>query len=181
MAGFEPQRVLADYVKKSVVMLGLDQVTLENAALSLEPGKVTIVNPDGEGPSPGARVSTETPDEGAHSYEIDAHTLDEFFANEPKRPARFIKCDVEGHELEVFRGGQQLLAKDKPAILFECEARHRASGAVTEVFEFLESLGYSGQFFSPDGLRPVSEFDAAMHQTADPRSKEYLNNFLFEA
>ncbi|MFT5466671.1 MAG: FkbM family methyltransferase [Verrucomicrobiales bacterium] len=180
VAGFEPQRELADYVKKLAGLSGLDQISVENAALSSAAGKVTIVNPDGKGPSPGARISTETPAEGMHAYEIDGHTLDEFFASEPKRPARFIKCDVEGHELEVFQGGQQLLSADKPAILFECEVRHRSSGTVIEVFEFLESLGYEGRFFSPDGLRPVSEFDASKHQSADPRSNEYLNNFLFE-
>lgn len=181
VVGFEPQRELADYVRRSVKLIGLSTVSVENAALSSKSGKVTIVNPDGEGPSPGARVSSEEPAEGAHSYEIDGHTLDDFFADEPKRPVRFIKCDVEGHELEVFRGGQQLLAMDKPAILFECEARHRSSGTVSEVFEFLESLGYTGRFFSPTGLRPLSEFDLERDQAADPRSKNYLNNFLFEA
>lgn len=180
VAGFEPQPQLADYVRKLANLSGLKQISIENAALSSKSGKVTIVNPDGEGPSPGVRISDEA-GEADNSWEIDGHTLDDFFADEPKRPTRFIKCDVEGHELEVFEGGRQLLSEDKPAILFECEIRHRASGSVTEVFDFLESLGYSGRFFSPDGLRPVSEFDEAKHQSADPRSKDYLNNFLFEA
>ena len=56
----------------------------------------------------------------------------------------FIKCDVEGHELEVFRGAEALLARDKPTLLFECHDDEADRG---DLFEYLIGLGYDGYFF----------------------------------
>jgi FkbM family methyltransferase len=36
------------------------------------------------------------------------------------RPAHFVKIDVEGAELGVFRGGVALLRRSRPVIVFEC-------------------------------------------------------------
>ena len=52
--------------------------------------------------------------------------LDSFFASRTQ-PVSLIKCDVEGHEGEVFRGAEQLLRQDRPILLFECEQRHNGS------------------------------------------------------
>ena len=174
---FEPQPVLAAYVRKAIVAAKLDNVTLENLALSDQRGHGTIVLPDDAdgGPSPGARLGRE----GEKGIEVETRTLDEYFAGHSSRPIRFIKCDVEGHELEVFQGGQQVLSLDRPAILFECEERHR-EGPVHEVFDYLRSLGYGGQFIAPDGLKSIDEFDPTVHQSADSKSDDYINNFLFE-
>src|SRR6202022_2609777 len=72
----------------------------------------------------------------------------------------FVKVDVEGAELMVFRGATKFLARDRPAILFECGP----SGSVafghepSEVYEFLVSQSYS-VYFLVDALTdgpPVS-------------------------
>ena len=47
----------------------------------------------------------------------------------------FIKMDVQGHELAVLRGGEQILRRDHPAILLE--------SATEEIRGFLSSLCYS--------------------------------------
>lgn len=94
------------------------------------------------------------------------------------RPVRFIKCDVEGHELAVFRGAARLLMADRPVVLTEIEGRH-TDEAVSSRFDFFASLGYAG-FFLARGQppRPVKAFDPARHQ-ADPRARGYVNTFLF--
>jgi FkbM family methyltransferase len=51
------------------------------------------------------------------TIEVQAISLDDFAHSAP--PPDFIKCDVEGAELEVLRGALQLLAKNRPAI--RCE------------------------------------------------------------
>jgi hypothetical protein len=93
--------------------------------------------------------------------------------------------DVEGHELAVFRGAAGILARDRPVLLFECEARHLGNRAPSEVFDFLAALGYSGSFFGPGGPRPLAEFDTAVHQRRGPgrfwKAPGYVNNFLFRA
>jgi FkbM family methyltransferase len=99
----------------------------------------------------------------------------------------FIKCDVEGHELAVFRGGEATLRRLQPTILVEIEQRH--VGADFEATRtYLEGLGYSGYAVSGDGLRPAAEFDLGHDQLAilerEPAHgwmmpPAYINDFLF--
>tara|TARA_R110002096_G_scaffold16106_37_gene55272 strand:- start:957 stop:1700 length:744 start_codon:yes stop_codon:yes gene_type:complete len=175
---FEPQPKLAAYVKEATQAVGLRNVTVENLALSNAAGKGTIVLPDDANgsPSPGAHLGSES-DSG---IPVTCCRLDDYLENHKARPVRFIKCDVEGHELEVFRGAESVLKNDHPVILFECEERHRKT-PVSEVFEYLRSLGYAGWFISPNGLQSIDEFDSTIHQAAEPGSETYINNFLFEA
>ncbi len=56
----------------------------------------------------------------------------------------FIKIDVEGAELQVLQGAEELLKKDKPAILFECGkgASDYYNTHPEEIFQFLtENIG----------------------------------------
>jgi hypothetical protein len=72
----------------------------------------------------------------------------------------FLKVDVEGAELLVLRGGEGLLRRDRPAILFESGpgSAERYGLSREELFGFLSSdLGYSiyliGDFMR--GERPI--------------------------
>jgi FkbM family methyltransferase len=110
-------------------------------------------------------------------------TLDEFFTGD-RKPPRFLKIDVEGHELSVLQGGRRTLESHHPTILVECEARHRPDGDIRPVFNLLESLGYTGSFFCRRNRRPLSEFDPTVHQRLDSNTDQlpagYVNNFAFE-
>jgi hypothetical protein len=79
--------------------------------------------------------------------EIPVTTLDEYLGEVGRPPVRFIKCDVEGHELEVFRGAEETLRRDGPQLLFEC---HHAEAEDGRLFDFLTGLGYDGTFFHVD-------------------------------
>lgn len=82
-------------------------------------------------------------------------------------PADFIKCDVEGAELDVFRGAVGMLDReDAPVILFEaCAAAASAFGrkvdAVTRLLSSLARPRY--EFFQIDqascSLHPLTDFD----------------------
>lgn len=99
----------------------------------------------------------------------------------------FIKCDVEGHELAVFRGGEATLRRLRPLVLVEIEHRH-VGADVEATLAYLESLGYSGYTVHRHGLRPAADFDVERDQIAllerEPVSRwmmppEYIHDFLF--
>jgi len=85
-----------------------------------------------------------------------------------------IKCDVEHHELAVFRGAENMLRRQRPILLFE-SANLRTGGEICRpVFQFLQSLGYEGFFFQEDVLLPISEYDSQRHEVC-----ELNQNFVF--
>ncbi len=54
----------------------------------------------------------------------------------------FMKVDVEGMELRVFRGAIETLARCKPVLVVEDKARLRPRHNLDAPWEFLEALGY---------------------------------------
>ncbi|MFO0902365.1 MAG: FkbM family methyltransferase [Pirellulales bacterium] len=179
VVAFEPQPELAQYLRSLASDRGLDHVRVVNAALSHHPGVMTLTRA-GELPSPGARLH---PDEvreegiaGHVSFAVRVEALDKFLT-QSDRPVRLIKCDVEGHELAVFRGARRILEEDQPLLLFECERRHHHGASIAPVFEYLQELGYSGAYLDEQREQPLSAFRPEFQD--DPRSKSYVNNFVF--
>lgn len=173
---FEPQAELAASLAR--VFAGAPNVTVENMGVSSRDGTSMLAVPD-DGPSPGARIDESTLARGERSVPIRVTTLDRYVAEHAIARVDFVKCDVEGHELDVFEGAIQTLTAHGPAILFECEERHRPRGGARGVFDFLAFLGYEGWYVDARGTHPVSGFDPARHQRGD--RKPYVNNFLFTA
>ena len=177
---FEPQPSLASKLSQLMQWKGWSNIAVENFGVSSEAGQLTLNMPGGS-PSPGASLEVLPSHQQEFAYEVDVTTLDEYFSGDAALDRLdFVKCDTEGHELEVFRGGRQLLQTFKPTLLFECEARHRSSGTVHEVFSYLEDLGYEGAFLGKHGLIDIQEFDPAKHQV-EPGSADYATNFVFTA
>jgi FkbM family methyltransferase len=65
-----------------------------------------------------ARVVADAPTESADTISVDAVTLDSFCEATGTIPS-FLKIDVEGAEPAVLRGAKCLLARNRPAVLFE--------------------------------------------------------------
>jgi FkbM family methyltransferase len=65
----------------------------------------------------------------------------------------FVKIDVEGAELGVFRGAQRLLREQRPLLVFECSASalDGFEWGVGEVFDCLTDCGY-GIYLAKDAL-----------------------------
>ena len=175
---FEPQATLANKLTALVRSRSWSHVVVENLGASSSEGTATLSVPGGK-PSPSATL--EPYDHGdCETNSVRTVTLDSYFSGRNVPPIKFLKCDVEGHELEVFRGAVKLLRKHKPVLLFECETRHHRDGRLDEVFQFLTGLGYRGEFFLHGKLVSLKNFDAAIHQ-ADPLNIAYANNFVFSA
>ncbi len=181
VVGFEPQRLLAERLRQVVADLGWRNVVVHHAGVSSQDGEMELTVPvTSSGASPGATLEVGTKkDETTRLENVRTVRLDTLFpARRAERAVRLIKVDVEGHELEVFRGAEELLRREGPALLFECEVRHHKSTGMSEVFDYLKGLGYKGLFFGPNQtLLPLVEFVPEQHQ--DLERSPYCNNFYF--
>jgi FkbM family methyltransferase len=181
VVAFEPQRALAEYLRRTISALNLKNVTVESTAVSDHAGTMTMHIP-GAGNSPGASLERAViVHEACRDIEVPAVTLDEYF-KETKARIAAMKVDVEGHELSVFKGGQEILRRHSPVLVFECENRHVSGGNVFTVLDYLRSYGYNGWFICEGKLKPISTFDPAIHQCQRGErfwhQKWYCNNFV---
>lgn len=72
---------------------------------------------------------------------------------ENARPVRFIKIDVEGHELPVVEGARKTIERWKPALLVEVSRDpDDPESATGRLFALLASVGYEPYWISPEGL-----------------------------
>lgn len=141
LVSFEAQPELGAHlcaVKKS---FSLDNMTLVNKGLSSSTGVLTMRRSEA---GSGMASFHKAPAEGLDEIDIPVIKLDDYVAGHELGPVRFIKCDVEGHELQVFQGGSELLRRDLPTLLFEGHDTEVESG---ELFKFLIELGYDGFFY----------------------------------
>mgnify|MGYP001562056841 CR=1 FL=1 len=76
---------------------------------------------------------------------IEVTTLDNFVKRNKIQNVDFIKCDVEGFELNVFRGARKTMKKFKPIVLVEIEERHTKKYGINslDVLDFFKKLSYS--------------------------------------
>jgi FkbM family methyltransferase len=177
---FEPQPVFANLLSRLTQSFGLDNVKVEQKAVFSQAGHADLFVPEGQLPSASlvAKVA------GSGSFEtisVPMIRLDDYF--DPGQRIALMKVDVEGAELEVFKGAERILREQSPLLVFECENRHLQGATVSDVFAYLNVLGYTGSFVAGNRLLPASIFDPAIHQRQDRewfwKAKDYCNNFVF--
>jgi FkbM family methyltransferase len=100
---------------------------------------------------------------GEHGEKVTVSMLDELWRRKVVSELEFIKCDVEGFELEVIRGARELLEAQHPAWLLEVS--RETSGAV---FAALHGFGYR-----------AFVYDGELRGTEGYRNKEFSNYFFF--
>lgn len=171
---FEPIPSCAEIINSSK----LPNVTVHKSALSNQQGQATLNIPATGEPEATCFASLSNQFAETDILTVDLQTLDSFEFSD----VDLIKIDVEGHELEVLQGGLETLKRESPSLLIEIEQRHHPATGIEEIFSFIQELGYCGSFLQHGRMKDLSEFDFATHQSAaDPRSPEYINNFIFQA
>lgn len=105
---------------------------------------------------------------GRKSLEVELRRLDDVVPED--RTVGFLKVDVEGGELDVFRGAQRIIGRDRPTILFECTLTGLDAFEQTpaEMHRFLTREGY--QIFTPIDLL---HDHAALDEAAFDRATRY--------
>ena len=87
-------------------------------------------------------------------------TLDQWCSNQNINPD-FIKCDVEGAELLVFRGGRETLLKNHPIVFTELLRKWSKPFGYhpNDVISFFDNLGYISFAVGVDGVRKISDIN----------------------
>jgi FkbM family methyltransferase len=174
---FEPQPELYNQLNKLIKHSNSNNVNLELLALSSSKGEATMVIP-GKKTSPSASIHINKQESLGAKITVEKTTIDDYFCSQNQTPINFIKCDVEGHELDVLNGGQKLLHKFQPIIALESEARHCGEDNVVAVFDLLHKLNYNGYFFNGALMSSLDNFNIYEYQL-NPNNKIYVNNFFF--
>jgi FkbM family methyltransferase len=145
---FEPQRVIYYQLCANIFVNGLDNVHCHHFGLSDKAERIQVTVPDY---SAEANIGAFSIDKEVreNEYECSTQGRDENITVFPlddgnHKNVRLIKVDVEGHELEVLKGGVKTLkANNYPPIIFEAwnwkpwfEPKRK------ELFTFLEKMGY---------------------------------------
>ena len=168
---FEPVPANFSSLTSNLRLNGLDQqVRCEQLGLSDKCG-AAIIYATSNGNSGGAalaqRVGVDKP------IDITLTTLDRYCEAQEIDRVDFLKVDIEGAELLVFRGATRVLASPQaPAIVFEVSDKLAISfnSSATIVKEFLHLHGYD--IFRYDGKR--------LQQVALDENHEYEDLFAFK-
>ena len=119
-----------------------------------------------------------TPDAGdARGLTVPAVRVDEVIANLDLQRIALVKMDIEGSEVAAVQGMQRLLSDGSaPAILFELNAHTlRLSGRTpSDLFQALESAGYSCYLLHNDTLFPVNPQMVQLKLVADCLAVKHL-------
>lgn len=139
--------------------LKLANVTPFNYAISSSDGTVVMRVPQHEyGGNNFYRAQIDLPEGIAtnpmQEYTVPMRCLDTLFL-EVAEKVTLIKCDVEGHELEVVLGSKNFLIRSKPAWLMEVGGNPDDEGSSSyQLFQVMRDNGYQIYFFDGKFLRP---------------------------
>lgn len=108
---FEPVAEKASWIRKRWPMAELHQLALSDA-----PGRATFTE-NRRRPGMSSLRNEFMDDDQVFSYEVDLVTIDDIVGD---REIGFFKLDVEGGEFAAIKGAKKMIARCKPAMLFEC-------------------------------------------------------------
>lgn len=182
VVAFEPQTVLFDYLSHLKRILKWSNVNIEHIALSDTETETTLFIPANyvsKASAPGATIlHNRERDDIGFTEKVNTDSLDHYCSVYNIKPA-FLKIDVEGNELNIFKGGLDTLKKNKPKIIVECDAGYVGEDQVLETFELLKGLGYRGSFIFESQRLPLNEFSFNKYQNRNSTAF-FCNNFIFE-
>ncbi len=112
----EPSPTAFADLKRNSNLNGLDNVQCFQMGLGLSPGRL-LLSEDPTNSSAAHLSQPASPDDDITQV-VQVETLDAFCASHDLRP-QFLKLDVEGHELNVLRGGLITIATDRPILFIE--------------------------------------------------------------
>lgn len=149
---FEPQPKLAYNIAISAGLNGLRNLDVYDRMLGSENGEGELFLAKFSIHASAISRQTKT-----RSIRCQKTTLDDLVSSESIPPPNVIKIDVEGGEMDVFKGARETIEKTKPCIVFEADDNCRRFGySRQELIEFLRSLVPYKIYFLDQGAQPKS-------------------------
>lgn len=136
VVAFEADPEIAARLREHVARNEFGWITVVEKAVWSEPKGVFFARSD-PATSPDRGLGHIVFASGTDVMQISAVSLDQYTTSHP--PPDFLKCDVEGAEVEVFRGAQRLLKENRPGII--CEMHSEQNNRL--LLEGLSQLGYT--------------------------------------
>ncbi|MEX5635988.1 FkbM family methyltransferase [Parafrankia sp. FMc2] len=146
---YEPLPHLFEYL-----CLEFPTVTLKQAALAEKAGVSPFAYVRSRPAYSGLRQRTPDGAEDVEQIEVVVEVLDETLP--PEHRIDLIKIDVEGAEYGVLKGGQKLLATNRPYVIFEFGAAARKYGTSAEDMYRLIDGDLGLRIFDMDGTGPYT-------------------------
>lgn len=153
VVAFEPIKTLADYLRHVKHTVHLPNLIVEQAALADCGGHRMLYMPRDSY----LGMTSFTPSSNALGHdevEVVTYTLDAYLHRHSSPHVDFIKCDVEGHELDVLQGAKETLARCRPILLLECEDFRNGGGQLERVQDFVSEFDYTCMVLDGNGARP---------------------------
>lgn len=129
---FEPQRMSHHNLCANLLINNIHNVCTMELALGSTCGRIPMWVPDPRHPHTASRLRVGEGDGWVPIAALDSLTLPEI---------SFIKIDVEGHELEVLRGGRDLLNRDHPVVYVEVHYPELRG----TILHYMRERGYVGR------------------------------------
>jgi len=127
---FEADLEVAARLRENAAQNAMSWITVQQCAVWSESRRVLFLRADPR-KSPDRGLGHIVDSRAADAIEIEAVSLDSFCLQNPAPD--FIKCDVEGAELEVIRGARQLLAEKRPRLLCEIHSDANRVAFISEL------------------------------------------------
>jgi FkbM family methyltransferase len=148
VVAFEAEPNFGKGIDENIERNDAKNVRLVRSAVWSSSGFVDF-NPVDRLSSPDAGLGRVVASSTAETIPVPSVCLDDFAQTE--RPPDFIKCDVEGAEVEVFRGARKLLVERGP--YFECEVHSHENGKLLNAA--FEEMNYDVRWYSTNHFLAV--------------------------
>jgi FkbM family methyltransferase len=161
---FEPVPLTYSYLRRNLNLNHITEIKALNLGLSDNAGELIFsVSPEHSGAS---FISVTSDGENQQAVACLVTTVDDFISNGGVVPT-FIKCDVEGAELLVFKGARRLLGNDRPAIFTEMLRKwaSRFGYHPNDLISYFSEFGYSCFVIRGNKLLPLESVNSETPDT----------------
>lgn len=133
VVAFEADPEVAARLREHAARNDFDRIKVEQLAVWSKPRAVFFERTD-PAASPDRGLGHVVSSGASNTIQVNAVSLDDYIGTE--RSPDFVKCDVEGAEVEVFLGARRLLMEKRPGILCEMHSEENRRALLEEFARF---------------------------------------------